>query len=128
LRQHDSTPASITARERIELVSLSADHAHLSYLRTEEETVLTVTLIGAAFLFGLFIGAGIYEACARKHREQTEQAILQLALCREEIDGLIEATGQLATLNYHILQAQAQEKEHRRQLEAFAVKFQGKPS
>jgi hypothetical protein len=98
-------------------------------MRSEEEAVLTFTLIAVAFLFGLFFGAGIYEAGARKHREQNEQAILQLALCREEIDGLIEATGQLATLNYHILEAQQQknaaDKDFARVL---ARTIQGKPS
>jgi hypothetical protein len=90
--------------------------------------MLLIVAVGAAmFLLGMFFGAGFYESGARPLREQNDQA-KELALSRMEIDGLIEATGQLATLNYHILEAQAQEKEQRQQLEAFAVRFQGKPS
>jgi hypothetical protein len=90
--------------------------------------ILTIAVGAAMFLLGMFVGAGLCEAGARPLRAQNEQAIQELALSRMEIDGLIEATGQLATLNYHILEAQAQEKEQRQQLEAFAVRFQGKPS
>jgi hypothetical protein len=90
--------------------------------------ILTIAVGAAMFLLGMFFGAGFYESGARPLREQNDQAIKELAMSRMEIDGLIEATGQLATLNYHILEAQAQEKEHRAQLEAFAVRFQGKPS
>jgi hypothetical protein len=90
--------------------------------------LLTITIAAVMFLFGMFLGAGLYEAGARPLRAQNDQAILQLALCREEIDGLIEATGQLATLNYHILEAQAVEKQQQQQLAAFAAKFNGKPS
>jgi hypothetical protein len=90
--------------------------------------MITITIAAGMFLLGLFIGAGIYEAAARPLREQTDLALLQLGLCRDEIDGLIEATGQLATLNYHILEAQAVEKQQQQQLADFAVRFQGKPS
>jgi hypothetical protein len=90
--------------------------------------LLTITIAAVMFLFGMFLGAGLYEAGARPLRAQNDQAILQLALCREEIDGLIEATGQLATLNYHILEAQAVEKQQQQQLAAFSAKFNGKPS
>jgi hypothetical protein len=123
---NDTVPASITARERIELVGLSADHAHLSNMRPEEEAVLTVTLIGAAFLLGLFFGAGIYEAGARKHREQTDQCLIALAQSHVDLDGLVQATGELATLNYHILEARHQsEKDFARTL---VQKIQGKPN
>jgi hypothetical protein len=94
----------------------------------ETEMILAITIGAVMFLLGAFIGAGLYEAGARPLRAQNEQAIKELALSRMEIDGLIEATGQLATLNYHILEAQAHEKEQQQQLAIFASQFKGKPS
>jgi hypothetical protein len=89
--------------------------------------LLIVSVAAIMFLLGMFFGAGLYGAGVNALKEKNDLAIKELALSRMEIDGLIEATGQLATLNYHILEAQAYDKE-RLQLLALGGKFQGRPS
>jgi hypothetical protein len=128
LRQHDTTPESIPARRRVELGCVSADTAcHLSNLRPEGAEVILILSVGAGmFLLGLFFGAGLYESGARPLRKQNEDAMRELALSRMEIDTLIEATGELATLNHHILNAMAQKDSDRHFV--LSQPIQGKPS
>jgi hypothetical protein len=92
--------------------------------------MLAITAVGALmFLLGMFFGAGLYEAGARPLRAQNERALKELAMSRDEINGLIEAAGQLATLNYHILEVRGQERERQQQVAAIlAVECKGKPS
>lgn len=73
--------------------------------------VLTISFIAAAFIVGLFFGAGLTLAGMKPERELTVQAMEKLVGSQIQVQALIGATSELAILNTKILtELQPQER------------------
>jgi hypothetical protein len=68
--------------------------------------LLTISLVGVAFLLGLFMGAGLHESGARAERLQTDRALANTEDAHRDIERLIVATLDLAEMNHQILEVQ----------------------
>lgn len=65
--------------------------------------LLTLSLVSAAFILGLLFGAGLTLAGMKPERELTLQAMAKLVESQIQVQALIGATGELATLNARII-------------------------
>lgn len=73
--------------------------------------MLTISFISAAFIVGLFFGAGLTLAGMKPERELTVQAMAKLVESQIQVQALIAATAELATLNARIIaELQPQER------------------